>query len=190
MHQRRRKYKRTCQRKIIRSKHTKPSFLIVRKRAVRTLSIAVILCAVTIVFFSFRYMWRSDKNPETIEQSSNPMQAPVLLPLRESLQTEQEFAELKKEELDGVFIAGAFGNYLNIENAMILGLLPDINPEKIAFIGNSSLAGARALLLSKEARAKTEAVSKKIQYISLATDPLFQDYFIDALEFGDRSVPA
>jgi uncharacterized 2Fe-2S/4Fe-4S cluster protein (DUF4445 family) len=95
--------------------------------------------------------------------------------------------KLKKEQLDGVFIAGAFGNYLNIENAMNLGLLPDINPEKIAFIGNSSLAGARALLLSREARTKTEALTKKIRYISLATDPQFQDYFVDALEFGDRS---
>ncbi|MFC2164499.1 ASKHA domain-containing protein [Acidobacteriota bacterium] len=94
---------------------------------------------------------------------------------------------LKKEQLDGVFIAGAFGNYLNIDNAMKLGLLPNIDPEKISFIGNSSLAGARALLLSKEARTKTEAIIKKIQYISLATDPQFQDYFIDALEFGDRS---
>jgi len=94
---------------------------------------------------------------------------------------------LRKEELDGVFIAGAFGNYLNIENAMRLGLLPAIDPEKVAFIGNSALAGARALLLSQEARRKTEAFIRKIQYISLATDPQFQDYFIDALEFGDRS---
>jgi len=94
---------------------------------------------------------------------------------------------LTKEQLDGVFIAGAFGNYLNIDNAMKLGLLPTIDPKRIAFIGNSSLAGARALLLSKEARRKTETIIKKIQYISLATDPQFQDYFIDALEFGDRS---
>jgi len=94
---------------------------------------------------------------------------------------------LKKEQLDGVFIAGAFGNYLNIGKAMKLGLLPNIDAEKIVFVGNSSLAGARALLLSRETRAKTEALIKKIQYISLATDPQFQDYFIDALEFGDRS---
>ena len=97
---------------------------------------------------------------------------------------------MTKEQLDGVFIAGAFGNYLNIDNAMKLGLLPSIDPEKIVFIGNSSLAGARALLLSKEVRRKIEAIIKKIQYISLATDPQFQDYFIDALEFGDRSDPS
>jgi uncharacterized 2Fe-2S/4Fe-4S cluster protein (DUF4445 family) len=96
---------------------------------------------------------------------------------------------LKKEQLDGVFIAGAFGNYLNIENAMRLGLLPAIDPEKVAFIGNSALAGARALLLSQEARRKTEVFIRKIQYISLATNPQFQDYFIEALEFGDRSDP-
>ncbi|MBN1223323.1 MAG: DUF4445 domain-containing protein [Candidatus Aminicenantes bacterium] len=97
---------------------------------------------------------------------------------------------LQKHELDGVFIAGAFGNYLNIENSMKLGLLPAIDTEKIIFIGNSSLAGARALLLSQEARKKARSLIKKIQYISLATDPQFQDFFIDALEFGDRSGPS
>jgi len=91
---------------------------------------------------------------------------------------------IPKEQLDGVLIAGAFGNYLNIDHAMKLGLLPDIDPEKITFIGNSALAGARVLLLSKEARRKTEAIIKKIQYISLAMDAQFQDFFIDALEFG------
>ncbi len=90
---------------------------------------------------------------------------------------------VKKERLDSVFIAGAFGNYLNTENAIRIGLLPRLNPKKIIFIGNSSLAGARALLLSKKARSKTEALISKIHYISLATDPRFQEIFVDSLNF-------
>jgi uncharacterized 2Fe-2S/4Fe-4S cluster protein (DUF4445 family) len=92
--------------------------------------------------------------------------------------------DLTKDDLDGIFIAGAFGNYLNIQNAMTLGLLPPIDPKKIFFIGNSSLAGARALLLSGPTKQKTEAFVNKIQYVSLATDPKFQDTFIAALDFG------
>ena len=98
-----------------------------------------------------------------------------------------EIHKLKKDDLDGIFIAGAFGNYLNIQNAMTLGLLPPINPEKIFFIGNSSLAGAKALLLSEHAKQKTEALVNKIQYVSLATNPKFQDTFIAALDFGWKS---
>ena len=91
--------------------------------------------------------------------------------------------ELKKEKLEGIFIAGAFGNYLNIKNSMRIGFLPQINEDKIIFIGNASFAGAKALLLSQQARKEIESLVKRIQYFSLATNPLFQEYFIEALEF-------
>lgn len=91
---------------------------------------------------------------------------------------------LKKENLDGIFIAGAFGNYLNIRNAMSIGLLPRVDPNKIVFIGNSSLAGAKTLLLSAQAKQKAEALAKKIRYVSLATHPEFQEHFIAALDFA------
>jgi len=94
-----------------------------------------------------------------------------------------EESDMTLEQLNGVFIAGAFGNYLNIKNSMKIGLLPQINQKKVIFIGNSSLAGAKSLLLSSQARKKIESMVKKIQYISLATKPSFQDYFINALEF-------
>jgi len=95
---------------------------------------------------------------------------------------------LKLEQLDGIFIAGAFGNYLNIKNSKKIGLLPQISEDKIIFIGNASLAGAKVLLLSKPARKKIESLVKKIQYFSLATNPLFQKYFIEALEFKNLEI--
>ena len=92
---------------------------------------------------------------------------------------------IKKEDLDKVYIAGAFGNYLNTKNALRIGLLPDIDPSKIVYVGNSSLAGARALLLSRPSRKKTESLLEKVHFISLASDPRFQECFIDSLNFGD-----
>jgi uncharacterized 2Fe-2S/4Fe-4S cluster protein (DUF4445 family) len=86
-------------------------------------------------------------------------------------------------ELDRVVVAGAFGSSLDIGNAVALGLLPDVPPEKIAFIGNASLAGARLLLLSRPARSVAETLAAKVSHVSLATRPDFQDEFVQSLEF-------
>jgi uncharacterized 2Fe-2S/4Fe-4S cluster protein (DUF4445 family) len=91
---------------------------------------------------------------------------------------------LSVEKLDGIFIAGAFGSYLNIRNSMALGLLPRLEEEQIMFIGNSSLAGARLLLLAREEREEVESLVQRIRYLSLASDREFQDHFIRALEFA------
>jgi uncharacterized 2Fe-2S/4Fe-4S cluster protein (DUF4445 family) len=87
-------------------------------------------------------------------------------------------------ELDGIIVAGAFGSYLNIRNSFRLGLLPRMDEERVLFIGNSSLAGARLLLVAREARREVEALVRRIGYFSLASDPEFQDQFIRALEFS------
>ncbi|MGB7294391.1 MAG: ASKHA domain-containing protein [Candidatus Aminicenantales bacterium] len=92
-------------------------------------------------------------------------------------------AGLSAHQLDGIYIAGAFGNYLNIPNTQAIGLLPAVEAEKIVFVGNSSLAGARRLLVAKEERDKIESLVENIRYVSLASDPEFQDQFIRSLEF-------
>jgi uncharacterized 2Fe-2S/4Fe-4S cluster protein (DUF4445 family) len=91
---------------------------------------------------------------------------------------------LSVESLDGIFIAGAFGSYLNIRNSMALGLLPRLDEGRVMFIGNASLAGARLLLVAKEERREVESLVQGIRYLSLASDREFQDYFIRALEFA------
>ena len=85
--------------------------------------------------------------------------------------------------LDGIFIAGAFGNYLNVKNSIRIGLLPPLPEDKIQFVGNSSLAGAKALLISAPLREEIKTLARQIQFISLASDAKFQDYFVDSLEF-------
>jgi len=85
--------------------------------------------------------------------------------------------------LNGLFIAGAFGNYLNVRNAIRIGLLPPLPEDRIHFVGNSSLAGAKALLISEPLREEIKTLVRKIRFISLASDPEFQDTFVDSLEF-------
>jgi len=90
---------------------------------------------------------------------------------------------LKTDDLSRILVAGAFGSSLDVANAVALGLLPDVPLEKIAFIGNSSLAGARLFLVSRPARTAAEALSAGIGHVSLASRPDFQDEFVRALEF-------
>ncbi len=88
---------------------------------------------------------------------------------------------LKFEDLGDVFIAGGFGNYLNVEKAIMIGLLPDIPLERIHFIGNSSLRGARQAMLSYEALNKVREIARKMTYFELSVDPIFMDEYTAAL---------
>ena len=98
-----------------------------------------------------------------------------------------EKKSLTLDSLDGIYIAGAFGNYLNIPNSIHIGLLPQVPEDKIHFLGNSSIAGAKALLISSPLRAQLNTISEKIEFLSLATDIQFQEYFVDSLDFPIRT---
>jgi uncharacterized 2Fe-2S/4Fe-4S cluster protein (DUF4445 family) len=87
-------------------------------------------------------------------------------------------------DLDRVVVAGAFGNSLDIANAVTLGLLPNVPADRIAFVGNASLAGARLLLLARPARRGAEELAARIAHVSLATRADFQDEFVRSLEFA------
>ena len=94
---------------------------------------------------------------------------------------------LAAADLDEVLVAGAFGGSLDLGNAMALGLLPRVAPEKIHFVGNSSLAGARAMLLSTTERERCVALAGRVGHESLARGGAFQALFVGALEFKEWS---
>ncbi len=85
-----------------------------------------------------------------------------------------------EDDLDRVFIAGAFGNYINPESAKFLGLIPDIPTEKIAFAGNTALAGAKMALVSKDVRKTAQKLSQWIRYVELMAESGFQREFINS----------
>jgi len=90
---------------------------------------------------------------------------------------------VREEELDRVFLAGAFGNRLNIINAMATGLLPALAASRYILAGNTALVGASMMLLSQAERHKGENLSRIIRHHNAAEDPDFEDYFIDNLYF-------
>ncbi len=89
--------------------------------------------------------------------------------------------EMDFEDLEKVYVAGGFGAHLDIEKAIFIGLLPDIPKERIRFIGNSSLAGARLALLSTHAFHRAEEIANRMTYIELSVHPEFMNEFIAAL---------
>jgi uncharacterized 2Fe-2S/4Fe-4S cluster protein (DUF4445 family) len=88
---------------------------------------------------------------------------------------------VKRKDLDQVLIAGAFGNYINLESAKLIGLVPDVPTGKMKFVGNTALTGAKMALISREARKTAETLSKRIRYLELTVDPDFGSEFADAM---------
>ncbi|HOX54163.1 MAG: ASKHA domain-containing protein [Candidatus Omnitrophica bacterium] len=91
--------------------------------------------------------------------------------------------KLSFDDVKKIYIAGGFGTYLDIEKAVSIGLLPDLKREKFSFIGNSSLSGARAILLSIDAFGKADEIAKKTTYFELSVEPGYMDEYVAALFF-------
>ena len=70
-----------------------------------------------------------------------------------------------------------------MEKAITIGLLPDLPREKFTFVGNSSLIGAREILLSYETMKKAEEIARKMTYIELSVEPAYMDEYIASLFF-------
>jgi len=92
-----------------------------------------------------------------------------------------DYVGLGFKDIETFFVAGGFGSYLDIPKAIGIGLLPDIDPERIKFIGNSSLMGARMALLSAHALEKSVKVAKGTTNIELSTYQPFMDEYVAAM---------
>ncbi len=84
-------------------------------------------------------------------------------------------------EIERVVIAGAFGRYLDIENAIRIGMLPDLPRDRFEYIGNGSLRGAGLALLSKKMYEEMHEIARMITYFELSSWPAYMDEFMAAL---------
>ena len=90
---------------------------------------------------------------------------------------------LEISNVEKIFIAGGFGTFLDIEKSVLIGLLPDIPREKFSFIGNSSIVGARQILLSSDAFYHVQDIARKMTYFELSVDSKYMDEYVAALFF-------
>ena len=79
------------------------------------------------------------------------------------------------------YIAGGFGRYIQIDDAVLIGLLPDLPYEKFTYVGNSALTGAYIALMSGERRRQLVQITQKMTYIDLSSDPKYMDSYLGAL---------
>ncbi len=92
------------------------------------------------------------------------------------------------DDVAEIMVAGGFGNYLNVENAVFIGLLPDIPSDRLRFVGNTSLAGAKLAALSREAYEASQKIADSTTYFELSTDPSFMDEFVSASFFPHTNI--
>jgi uncharacterized 2Fe-2S/4Fe-4S cluster protein (DUF4445 family) len=88
---------------------------------------------------------------------------------------------LSLADVERVLIGGAFGQYINVENAIQIGLLPDKPFESFYFLGNTSIRGAYMALLSREVRQRVKKVGEMMTYLELSADNTFFDEFNAAM---------
>jgi uncharacterized 2Fe-2S/4Fe-4S cluster protein (DUF4445 family) len=80
-----------------------------------------------------------------------------------------------------VYIAGGFGRYIRIADAVLIGMLPDLPLARFCYIGNSSLTGAYMALLSREHRRRLAEIASRITYVDLSSNPRYMDSYVKAL---------
>ena len=91
--------------------------------------------------------------------------------------------------VERIRLAGAFGSHINVQHAMVLGLIPDAVLEQVSSAGNAAGTGARIALLNLQSRDTIENLVNNIEKIETAMESKFQDYFVDAMAFPNKTDP-
>ena len=103
--------------------------------------------------------------------------------IRAGIEILMDHLKIKAAQLDEIIIAGAFGSYMNAEQAMRIGLLPEIDLAKVHAVGNAAGVGARMLLLSHQMRAHAVELAHRIEYLELTITPDFNLFFANGIRF-------
>ena len=97
-----------------------------------------------------------------------------------AIDTMLQSVDMTVDMIDHVYVAGGIGSGINMKNAVNIGMLPDVELEKFSYIGNSSLTGAYAMVISDEANAKCTELGANMTYLELSTYPGYMDSFVAA----------
>ena len=97
-----------------------------------------------------------------------------------AIDTLLQSVDMTVDMIDTVYVAGGIGSGINMHNAVNIGMFPDVELEKFKYIGNSSLTGAYAMVMSDEAVKKCHEVGANMTYLELSTYPGYMDSFVAA----------
>lgn len=108
--------------------------------------------------------------------------------IRVGIETLLEAAGVKADDLKSFVIAGAFGSYINIESAIMIGMFPELPRDRFSQVGNAAGTGARQALISRKIRQTSADVAKRVEYIELTNHPEFQNRFLNHMYLPYRQV--
>ncbi|MBI2015942.1 MAG: DUF4445 domain-containing protein [Candidatus Rokubacteria bacterium] len=95
----------------------------------------------------------------------------------------QHVAGVPDAAIAELMLAGGFGNYVSIASAVRIGLIPALAPGRIRYVGNAASLGAQLCLLSETERGRAADIARRIEHVSLAAHPDFEQLFVDAMNF-------
>ncbi|MGB9920222.1 MAG: ASKHA domain-containing protein [Moorellales bacterium] len=87
------------------------------------------------------------------------------------------------EQVDRIILAGAFGTYLDRERALMIGMIPDCDPERVQAVGNAAGDGAQIALFDRNKRLEAARVARQVEFVETAAEPDFQKQFLAAMAF-------
>ena len=87
------------------------------------------------------------------------------------------------DDVKELMLAGGFGNYISIPSALRIGLIPPLPVERVRYVGNAASLGAQICLLSEPERARAADLATRIEHVSLAAHPDFEQLFVDWMNF-------
>jgi uncharacterized 2Fe-2S/4Fe-4S cluster protein (DUF4445 family) len=90
------------------------------------------------------------------------------------------------DHVDRIGLAGAFGSFIDPKYALVLGLVPDCDLEKVKAVGNAAGTGARMALLNRSHRREIEQTVTRIEKIETALESKFQEHFVNAMAFPNK----
>ena len=94
--------------------------------------------------------------------------------------------KLRVESVDRIKLAGAFGTYIDPKYALVIGLIPDCDLDKVSGVGNAAGTGARMALLNRGYRREIEDVVRRVEKIETALEARFQEHFVNAMAFPNK----
>jgi uncharacterized 2Fe-2S/4Fe-4S cluster protein (DUF4445 family) len=83
-------------------------------------------------------------------------------------------------DIDTIYVAGGFGNFMNLRRAIAIGMLPDVPLSRLKYVGNTSIAGAKTVLMSRRALETAEKIASSMTYLDLMSHPGYMDEFVKA----------
>ena len=94
----------------------------------------------------------------------------------------QRLMDVGDADIDMLYLAGGFGNFINIDSSIKIRLLPPLDHDRISYVGNAAQQGAELALLSESERENAAQIAARIEHIALATRMEFQELFVDACD--------